>query len=167
MPLGILRADKLRLYRKPVLITLGSYGFPDNGTEITELSEGNAKAIILKGHDSTGAPRLLAMTVYTGFDTLNITKSRDTDPDSENSIVLFASAKQQGLYDASEPYILISQVITRTDDVPFTRDEIFPIESITYSDEYKTGAYGPVKITLKTGRTAIFDYEDTEGSLTL
>ncbi|MCD8119459.1 MAG: DUF2264 domain-containing protein [Lachnospiraceae bacterium] len=34
VPYGILRADKLRLYRWPVEVTLGSFGFPDNGTEI-------------------------------------------------------------------------------------------------------------------------------------
>ena len=34
MPYGIMRADKIRLFRRPIRLTLGSFGFPDNGTDI-------------------------------------------------------------------------------------------------------------------------------------
>ncbi|MCR5409476.1 MAG: DUF2264 domain-containing protein [Lachnospiraceae bacterium] len=167
MPLGILRADRLRLYRKPVRITLGSYGFPDNGTVITEVSNGSAKAIILEGKDHMGCPRKLAMTVYDGWDAINITKSRGTNPDSPDSIVLFASATRKNLYDAGEQYIMISQVITRTDDTPFTEEELFPVGSVEYTDETGTGAYGPVKLKLKSGKILVFDFSGMESSLTL
>lgn len=40
VPNGIFRADKLRLHRAPIELTLGSYGFPDNGTEKTIEFEG-------------------------------------------------------------------------------------------------------------------------------
>ncbi|MCR5278322.1 MAG: DUF2264 domain-containing protein [Lachnospiraceae bacterium] len=167
MSLGILRVDKLRLYRKPVSITLGSYGFPDNDTVVTEVSKDGQKAIILKGHDHTGAKISLAMTVIAGFDDLHITKSRETNPDSRDSIVLFAYSKQMNLYDAKEPYIMISQVITRTDDKDFTEDELFPVKKITYEDHDSTGAYGPITIELKSGRSVTVDYAGMEGNMSL
>lgn len=167
MPLGILRVDKLRLYRKPVMITLGSYGFPDNGTKITELTEGSAKAVILEGKDHMGCPVRLAMTVYDGWENLKIIKSRGTNPDSPDSVLIAACSEQTGLYDSREPYIFISQVITRRDDIPFTKDELFPIASINYTDAGKTGAYGPVEIVLRSGRKINVDHSGMEGSLTL
>lgn len=167
MPLGILRADKLRLYRKPVIITLGSYGFPDNGTEIIERSEGNARAIILKGSDHTGAKRQLAMTVFAGWDDLHITKSRGTNPDSPESIVIFASAKQERLYDAAEPYMMISQVITLDSHRDLTDEELFPVKEIRYTDAFKTGAYGPVTLIMRDGTQNTVCFEDIEGQLVL
>lgn len=164
---GIIRADKLRLYRKPVTITLGSYGFPDNGTTIERVEKDGAMAIILKGKDSLGNPRNLAMTVFAGFNAIDLVHSEGTNPDSEKSIVIYATATRSKLYDSSEPYILISQVITSTDDKDFTEDELFPIESISYEDEQKTGAYGNVFITLKNGTKKVFDYSLMEQTLTL
>lgn len=164
---GILRVDKLRLYRRPVLITLGSYGFPDNGTEVIKKEKGNAKAIILKGHDATGKPKQLAMTIYDGWDDISLTHSKGTNPDSENSIVLFASCKQERMYDASEPYILISQVITSESETVFTDKELFPIEEVSYEDNYNTGAVGNVTVRLKNGDVKTVNYNKIERHLEL
>lgn len=49
VPYGILRVDKLRLHRRPVSLTLGSYGFPDNGTEDYRKDKGRSKGNYLKG----------------------------------------------------------------------------------------------------------------------
>ncbi len=164
---GILRIDKLRLYRKPVLITLGSYGFPDNGTYISYKEKNGARAIILKGTDYCGNKKALAMTVFSGFTDLNITHSSGTNPDSENSIVIAAFAVQKNMYDAKEPYIFISQVITNTDGSDFTKEELFPIESIKYTDDTKTGAYGPVVLSLNTGKEITVDYSLMEANMSL
>ena len=45
VPCGILRVDKLRLHRCPVELTLGSYGFPDNGTVVIEKSFSGGRAV--------------------------------------------------------------------------------------------------------------------------
>ena len=70
VPYGVIRADKLRLFSCPIRLTLGSYGFPDNGTQIIEKTADGAKAIILKGHDHTGREKQMAMTIYDGWDEL-------------------------------------------------------------------------------------------------
>ncbi|MCR4727031.1 MAG: DUF2264 domain-containing protein [Lachnospiraceae bacterium] len=168
VPLGIMRVDKLRLYRRPVIITLGSYGFPDNGsTEIVEKYKGNAKAIILKGTDSLGHRKQLAMTVYDGFDDLKVTKSHGTNPDSENSVVIYATAKRNKMYDATEPYVMISQVITLDNDREFTDAELFPIHDIIYEDEYRNGAYGTVTLRLKNGEDRVINYNKIERYMSL
>lgn len=167
VPYGIIRADKLRLFRRPITLTLGAYGFPDNGTRIEKLTDGNAQALVLTGRDHTGCKKQLAFTVWSGWDSLEVIKSSGTNPDSENSIVAYAKADLHRQYDASEPYLFISQVITKESDEPFTKDEIFPIAHIGFSDRYQSGAYGSPRITLKDGSERLIDFSGIEGRLTL
>lgn len=163
---GILRADKLRLYRAPFSLTLGAYGFPDNGTEIIRKESGNAKAIILKGHDYTGREKQLAMTIYDGWDNIDLVHSEGTNPDSAKSIVIYGKTARHKLY-GYEQFVLISQVITKESLEDFTEDEIFPIKEIVYTDKEKRGGYGPVEIILKNGDTKTINYEGIEGNLQL
>ena len=166
VPYGILRVDKLRLHRRPVSLTLGSYGFPDNGTEIIEKTKGGAKAIILRGKDFTGREKQMAMTVYDGWEDLKIRHSEGTNPDSEKSIVLYAETTRKKQY-GYEPYILISQVITKESQEDFTEEELFPIESVTYTDPEKCGGYGPVVLKLADGTERKVEFEGIEGKLML
>ncbi len=167
VPYGILRADKLRLHKAPVSLTLGSYGFPDNGTEVTEKSCGNAKAIVLKGKDATGRERQMAMTIYDGWEELSLLHSQGTNPDSEKSIILYASTERKKQYGGFEPYILISQVITKESWEDFSEEELFPIGEVIYTDPEKCGSYGPVTLKMKDGGVKIMNYDDMEGRMML
>lgn len=164
---GILRADKLRIFRAPVTVTLGSYGFPDNGTEVLEKSCENAKAIILKGNDFTSREKQMAMTVYDGWDKLEVAASRGTNPDSANSLVIYASTKRHKQYGGKEQYMLISQVITKESHEDFTEDELFPIRKITYEDQNQVGAYGITTLYLKDGSVKQICFEGMEGNLSI
>lgn len=166
VPYGIFRMDKLRLHRCPVAITLGSYGFPDNGTEVIRMEKGNAKAIVLKGHDFAGKEKQLAMTIYDGWDELELVHSRGTNPDSEASVIVYAKRTREKQYGYG-PYILISQVITKESLEDFAEDEIFPVDSVRYTDPQRCGGYGPVTVTLKDGQTRIVDFDGIEGGLEL
>ena len=163
---GIIRADKLRLFRAPITLSLGAYGFPDNGTEITEQANGTAKAIILKGCDRMGKPKQLAMTIYDGWDELEVMKSNGTNPDSPNSLIIYAKTKRSKQY-GNEQYILISQVITKETHEAFSEDELFPIKEVIYSDTAKHGGYGDIKIELVNGQKRIINFDGIEGKLTL
>ncbi|MDE7326180.1 MAG: DUF2264 domain-containing protein, partial [Lachnospiraceae bacterium] len=167
VPYGIMRADKMKLFRRPVRFTLGAYGFPDNGTTVKEYREGGAKAVVLSGRDATGKPRQLAMTIYDGWDKMGIIYSTGTNPDSKNSIVVYAEAEKKKQYGGGESYVMISQVITKEDEKPFTKEEIFPIRSIFYTDKAGCGTFGPVRILLKNGEERVVDYEGMEGNLRL
>lgn len=166
VPYGIIRADKLNVCKRPVQLTLGSYGFPDNGTEVIQKENGNAKAIILKGQDFTGKEKQLAMTIFDGWDELSLVHSTGTNPDSQKSIVIYATATKKKQY-GYEPYVMISQVITKEDLTDFTEEELFPIHSITYTDKEQCGGYGPITITLWDDSLKVIDYEGLEGGFML
>lgn len=161
---GVIRADKLRLFRAPVTLTLGAYGFPDNGTEVTEKNSGSAKAVILKGYDHTGREKQLAMTIYDGWEDISVIHSVGTNPDSEKSMIAYAKTARRKQY-GNDRHILVSQVITKEDHIDFTDSELFPIEEIVYTDREKSGGYGPVIIRLKNGSEKIIDFHKIESSL--
>jgi hypothetical protein len=171
VPYGIIRADRMRFFKKPISITLGSYGFPDNGkTQIikkeSEYNDLTAKAIILKGYDHNHNEKQLAMTIYDGWDDIDLIKSQGTNPDSENSIVIYAATKRKN-HNHYEKMVLISQVITKESHEDFTDADIFPIEKVLYTDKEHCGGYGPVEIILKTGTSKIINFEQIEGRLML
>lgn len=163
---GIMRVDKLRLYRRPVTLTLGGYGFPDNGTEVIHKEKENAKAIILKGHDFKGREKQLTMTVFDGFDEIDMIHSKGTNPDSEKSIIVYGKLTRKKQY-GYEPYIMISQVITKESHEDFTEEELFPITSVEYTDAKKCGGYGPVIVKLKDGTNKTIIFEGIEENLQL
>lgn len=162
---GILRVDKLKLYKRPVTLTLGAYGFPDNSTRLTEEKRDDAKAVILKGRDFCGREKQLAMTVYDGWESLSHEMREGTNPDSERSIVVYAQTEQKKQYGGYEPYVLISQVITKESHEDFSEEELFPIEKMEYEDG--RGAWGGVTIYLKTGKVKRISYEEAEGNFSL
>ena len=184
---GVMRVDRHKLHRRPVTFTLGSYGFPDNGTQILRytqegvqqgadashasyLSNGvrrTAQAIVLKGKDSQGKERQMAMTVYDGWESLDVLTSEGTNPDSGRSLILYASSTFRKQYGGYEPYVMISQVITKESAEDFTEEELFPIRSVTYEDTKGTGAYGTVTVELKDGTVKKVNYDGIEGHMTL
>lgn len=166
VPYGIIRADKLRLHRRPVMVTLGAYGFPDNGTKIIHLEKERAKAVVLKGHDYAGKEKQLAMTLYDGWEEISVLHSTGTNPDSENSIVVYGKLSRRKQY-GYEPYMMISQVITKESLEDFTEEEIFPIASVEYTDAGKCGGYGPIGIVLRDGSKRVIDFEFVEGNIQL
>ncbi len=166
VPYGILRADKMRFHRRPVSMTLGAYGFPDHGTQILRRESGSAKALILKGHDGAGREKQLAMTIFDGWDSLDYLYSQGTNPDSERSVLVYASLSRQKQYDYDK-YMMISQVITKESLEDFTEEELFPVAGIYYTDEEGCGGYGPVRIVLKDGRERVINFEGMEGQLQL
>lgn len=167
VPYGILRVDKLRLFRGFISLTLGSYGFPDNGTEIREETCGNARAIILKGRDACGREKQMAMTVYDGWKELSLLHSRGTNPDSENSVILYASMQREKQYGGFEPYVLISQVITKESHEDFREEDLFPVDEVVYADPQGCGSFGPVILKMRDGSRVTVDYEGMEGKLEL
>ncbi len=164
VPMGIVRVDKLRLFGRTVELTLGSYGFPDNGTEVIRLNRDNGKAVILKGRDHTGKEKQMAMTIYDGWNDIDVVTSKGTNPDSLNSIVIYGKTERAQEYKYS-PYVMVSQVITKESMEAFTDDEIFPVKEIVYEDKEGMGGYGDIRIALKNGIEKIINFDGMEGDL--
>ncbi|MCR5790931.1 MAG: DUF2264 domain-containing protein [Lachnospiraceae bacterium] len=171
LSLGIMRVDRFRIVKRPKEITLGAFGFPDNeGTEIRRRETNTAKAMILKGRDHNGRPKRLAMTIFSGFRELSLRHSYGTNPDSENSLIIYGKGSLVRQYDASEPCLFISQVITLNEDRDFTEDELFPIREIQYDGRKLSAPYYPgyaskVTIYMKDGTNKTIDYRGLEGKI--
>ena len=163
---GLVRADKLRLFHKPVDVYLGSYGFPcpDAGYRIEKRPD--AQAVIMSGHGSDGKVRHMAMTIWGGWNDLSIEKSHGTSADTEESFIIFAHASREKVF-SYDPYILISQVITKEGDEGFSDDEVFSIAGISYTDAQQCGGFGPVSIRMKNGREYEVDFAGIEGKLSI
>ena len=159
---GIVRVDKLRLFGRTVELTLGSYGFPDNGTEIIRLERDNAKAVILKGSDHTGMEKQMAMTIYDGWDDIDVVKSTGTNPDSLNSMIIYAKTKREQEYKYA-PYVMVSQVITKESREDFAEEEIFPVKEIIYEDTEGSGGYGDIRLVLKNGDGRVVNFDGLKG----
>ena len=187
--LGIIRADRIRICKRPVTFTLGSYGFPDDGHSDIRLAEGDAvsvsdgegweeylipRAVIIDGHDHTGRAKHMAMTIYTGFDKLSYVRSSGTNPDSEHSFVAYAAGSFRRQYDAADDSICISQVITAEGDRELEEDEIFPVSEIVFMNAIRRsdgstvpGSSQRVIIKHKNGMVRTVDYTGMEGRLAL
>ncbi|MDE6274303.1 MAG: DUF2264 domain-containing protein [Clostridiales bacterium] len=166
VPFGIFRADKLSLFHRPVTITLGSFGFPDNGVQITHKEKDGAEAIILKGCDACGRKKQLAFTICGGWDKIDFIKSTGTNPDSEHSIVVFATARRVKQY-GYENYLLLSQTLTRESHEDFTDEELFPLLRLQAKDEKNYSAYGKTVLHFRDGAQKTLDFSHVQGKLLL
>ncbi|MDE7394529.1 MAG: DUF2264 domain-containing protein [Clostridiales bacterium] len=166
VPYGIFRADKLRIYHRPVSLTLGTFGFPDNDTQIIRKQKGDAQAVILKGYDATGHKKQLAFTIFNGWDKIEVLKSTGTNPDSAHSIVLYATTARKKEY-GYEPYLLVSQTLTREDHEDFLDDDLFPLKNLHASDERGYSAFGKTILKFTDGTQKVIDFNGIEGNLQL
>lgn len=102
-----------------------------------------------------------------GWQELDYKKSRGSNPDSEYSLLAYAKTTLQKQYGGHEPYVLISQVITKESLEDFTEEEIFPIAEVQYEDVLGNGCYGTIKVVLKNGTSREICFEGLEGKLIL
>ena len=106
------------------------------------------------------------MTIYDGWDDIDVIFSKGTNPDSKESVIVYAKTARHKQY-GYEPFLLISQVITKESLEDFTDDELFPVSEIIYTDKEKKGGYGPTEIVMKNGTKKTIVFEGMEGNLQL
>lgn len=99
----------------------------------------------------------MVMTIYKGWDNLAVYRSKGTNPDSLQSIIIFAKVNQK------TPMLLISQILTKKNHEDFAVEEIFPIEEVDY-DEASDAAF-QITIKMKNGENKKIDYSSIEGNL--
>ena len=81
-------------------------------------------------------------------------------------MIIYGETSRGRLY-SNEPYILISQVITKESLEDFTEEELFPIIQVQYTDPEGCGGYGPVELLLGDGSCRQVCFEGIEGKLML
>lgn len=161
---GIVRVDRTRIPDKPYTLTLGSYGMPDVDREGVDVRirtdpETGAKAILLKS--SAGQ---MAMVIYSGFDDIEIMSRQGVNAQTKQSCIMYGVSRRKRYYEYL-PYAMISAILTKKGQEEWTDEELFPVKSIAYTDRERCGAYGPIVLEMKDGRTMTVDYEGLEGKL--
>lgn len=106
----------------------------------------------------------MAMTVWGEWE-LDVVKSRGTNPDSEHSLIIVAKTARRKEY-GYEPYLLLSQVITREDHEDFSPSDLFPLVGIRAEDERNYSAYGKTVLQFADD-TVTLDFDGIEGNLQL
>ncbi|MCR4741192.1 MAG: DUF2264 domain-containing protein [Lachnospiraceae bacterium] len=187
VPLGIMRADRLRVAKRPKEIYLGSYGFADRGNLKTVKITGNTVPLccegekekteitpvsyVIYGTDHEGRKRGMAMTVYTGFSDIETVRNHGKNPEAENSVMILAKGGLYRQYDGSECTVYISQLITINEDREFKNEELFPIRMIKAdTDISKTrnpGLAGELSIEHNDGRCVRIRIGSLEGKMML
>jgi hypothetical protein len=80
---------------------------------------------------------------------------------------VFARTERNKQYGGLDPYLLISQVITKESWEDFTEEELFSVEQIEYEDRARVGAYGTTVVHLKSGEVRKINFEGIEAKLSL
>lgn len=125
------------------------------------------RSVLLRGKDSTGVGRSLAMTVWgPGWKTLRVVRPRGTSPDGGASAVPVAETRFERTT-GGEPVLLVSQVLTRADDSGFAESELFPISEIATADAAGHGGFGPIRICMRDGSVREVDFDGIEGCLSI
>ncbi|MCR5822831.1 MAG: DUF2264 domain-containing protein [Lachnospiraceae bacterium] len=166
VPYGVFRVDRMRIVRKPVTVTLASYGFPDVSADIKKLEKDGAKAFVLKGKDGHGRSISMAMTCFYGFDEMGSVTSGGTNPDRGDSVIVYGAGHRNKLYSAKEGHMMVSQVITRADGGEFTEEDIFPLKEMTYESAEDEALEIPTLI-FRDGRKVRISFEGIESKLRL
>lgn len=159
---GMMRVDKVRIPDKPYVLTLGSYGMADEHDveteERTDPATG-AKAMILKGRDGQ-----IAFVSYAGWDSLEFRERQGVSPVAGKSRMICGISRREKYYEYL-PYVMISAVLTKKYQSPWSEEDLFPVNKIRFEDQEAFGGFGPVTLEMKDGRVITVDYEGLEGRL--
>lgn len=158
IPGGEIRIDRpRRIFRSSVRIS--HFGLPHmKGDPVITRTN-------IAGHASLQAAipgRQLALTVYQGWSDLEVRSHAGRNPEATRSTVIYATATDQKRFAA--PDLLVSVLLHRTDDTPWTDSQLQPIESITPLHQDGLASLTGVRVRLKSGKEYLVDFQNMDGT---
>lgn len=158
IPGGVIRVDRCRLAFEHEL-TLGHFGLPHLGGHkaVVQAIGGGAQ----KGLAAAIPGRQVAFIAYQGWDSVLAQEHRGFNAEAEESTVLGACRKRTAKNPAME--LMISVMLHKRDDAPWTRDELSPIKNLKLLDVMPSGSVIGAEITLADGTTHVVDFKDVDG----
>lgn len=159
MPGGVIRIDRCRLAFEHRL-TLGHYGLPhlDGVAPVVEqYQKGNATVITGKVKK-----RQVALITLNGWDGVDYCTHQDNNAETDASTVLYAYRKR--LDSALRMELLISVLLHKLDDTPWTEDELFPIANYSILPYSPSGDILGIELHLKDGRRFTVDFKHPDGN---
>jgi len=158
IPGGVIRVDRSRLAFEHEL-TLGHFGLPhlDGRPAVVRRFEEGSRRVITAAIPG----RQLALIAYHGWDGLDSRVHRGCNAEAEDSTVLYAYRRRTTKNPAME--LMITVLLHKTDDTPWTIEALSPIKSIEIMDI--TPSYSPLGaiITLWNDQPYTVDFVDIDG----
>ncbi len=158
IPGGVIRVDRCRLAFEHEL-TFGHYGLPHLGGHkvVVRKIEDETK----KGFTAAIPGRQIAFIAYHGWDSVQAQVHCGFNAEAEKSTVLGAYRKRTAKNPAME--LMISVLLHKMNDTPWTHKELSPIKSIHLLDVMPSGSVIGAEITLANGTTYAIDFKDVDG----
>lgn len=158
IPGGVIRVDRCRLAFEHEM-TLGHFGLPHmNGATATVKNIDNAQR---KGFTSAIPGRQVALLAYHGWDKLDTLVHSGRNAEADDSTVLYGYRKRTEKNPAME--LMITVMLHKTDDTPWTDAELSPISNIRIVDVTPTKSVLGAEITLADGSKHFVDFKDVDG----
>ena len=142
-PGGVIRVDRCRLAFEHEM-TLGHFGLPHmNGqkAKVENFADGNARGLI-----GSISGRKVALISYNGWDKLETLIETGRNAEAEESTVLYVYRKRTAKNPPME--LMITVMLHRTDDTPWTKEELNPIKNIRIMDVTPTKSVLGAELTL-------------------
>lgn len=158
IPGGVIRVDRSRMAFEHEL-TLGTYGLPHAaGTKATVTEIGDEMRM---GITASVPGKQTALLCYQGWDTVAPLVHSGNNAEADESTVLFGYRKRTQQNPPME--LMISVLLHKTDDSPWTSEELSPIRSIHVEDVTKTYSALGTTVTLTDGTAYEVDFVDIDG----
>jgi hypothetical protein len=161
IPGGVIRVDRSRLAFEHEL-TLGHYGLPHFNSQpaVVQQFEDDTRHVITAFIPG----RQLALITYGGWDGINSLVHTGCNAEADDSTVLYAYKKRTAKNPAME--LMITVLLHKMDDTPWTEEELSPITAIEIRDI--TRSYSPLgaTITLRNGDQHEIDFVNIDGKRT-
>jgi len=159
IPGGVIRVDRARLAFEYEL-TLGHFGLPHiKGQKVTvdQFEEDDKKVITAAIKD-----RQLAMIMYSGWDKADVLVHSNNNAEAAESTVVYAYKKRTQKNPPME--LMITAFLHKTDNSPWTEEELSPVKNIVVHDVTKNGSTLGADITLRDGSIYKVDFMNIDGN---
>jgi hypothetical protein len=158
IPGGVIRVDRCRLAFEHEM-TLGHFGLPHlerNQAAISDISDKHRMglAVAIPG-------RQVALLTYHGWDRLETLVHSGRNAEADDSTVAYAYRKRTAQNPAME--LMISVLLHKTDDTPWTPQELSPLLNIRIMDVTPTNSVLGAELTLAGGSSYFVDFKDIDG----
>lgn len=158
IPGGVIRVDRCRLAFEHEL-TLGHFGMPHLAGKTAEVKRVEAEGRRVLTASVPG--RSVAMIAYSGWDELESQVHSGFNAEAGESTVLFAHRSRLAKNPAME--LMISVMLHKTDDTPWTQEELSPLRHISIKDVMQSGSVLGADLTLADGTEYVVDFRDVDG----
>ena len=158
IPGGVIRVDRSRMAFEHEL-TLGHYGLPHirgQRPDVRPSADIDRQTIL-----ASIPGRRLAFVIYAGWDGLRSLVHAGRNAEADESTVLYACRRRTVRNPPME--LMISVLLHRTDDEPWTEDELAPICQIKIVEVTPANSVLGATLTLKTGEEYVVDFKDIDG----